>query len=178
VLQLDPKSPTALLELGELELKVGDYASAAQHLKGTLEVRPDDATAAFLEGQALEKTHDLAGARDALEASLKLMPSQFQARLLLGQVYLALKNPPAAQDQMEAALLLQPSSVEAQLGVAASQIAGGKFADALPVLLQLSKSNPSSAKVFHLLAKTYRGMSKTTEAEQAESKASRLQQLH
>jgi choline-sulfatase len=178
VLQLDPKSPTALLDLGELEMKTGDYASAAQHLKGALEVRPDDATAALHEGQALEKTHDLAGARDALEASLKLMPSQFQARLLLGQVYLELKNPPAAEDQMEAALLLQPNSLEAQLGVATSQIAGGKFAEALPGLLQLSRSDPRNAKVFHLLAKTYRGMSKTTEAEQAESRAKRLEQLH
>jgi choline-sulfatase len=178
VLQLDPKSPTALLQLGESELKAGQYASAAQHLKGAREVRPEDATAAFHEGQALEKTHDPASARDALEASLKLMPSQFQARLLLGQVYLELKNPPAAEDQMEAALLLQPNSVEAQLGVAESQIAGSKFADALPGLLQLSKSAPRNAKVFHLIAHAYRGMSKTTDAEQAESKARRMEQLH
>jgi choline-sulfatase len=175
VLQLDPKSPTALLELGELELKAGDNASAAQHLKGVLELRPEDASTAFHEGQALEKTHDLAGARDALETSLKLMPNQFQARLLLGQVYLELKNSPAAEDQMEAALLLQPTSVEAQLGVAAAQIAGGKFADALPGLLQLSRSDPRNAKVFHLLAQTYTGLSKITEAEQAEAKAKRLE---
>ena len=176
VLQLDPKSPTALLQLGELELRAGDYASAAQHLKGALEVRPDDATAAFYEGQALEKTHDLAGARDALEASLKLRPGQFQARLLLGQVYLALKNPQAAEDQFEAALLLQSHSVEAELGVASSQIAEGKFADALPGLLELSRSHPNRADVFHLLAQTYRGMSKKVDAEQAEAKARRREQ--
>src|SRR6202043_2608805 len=69
VLELDPKSPTALRQLGELELRAGDYRKSAQHLKVALEVRPDDATAAFYEGQALEKTHDLPGARDALEAS-------------------------------------------------------------------------------------------------------------
>ena len=178
VLQLDPKSPTALLQLGELELKAGDYADAAQHLKGALEVRPDDATAAFYEGQALEKTDDPAGARDALEASLKLMPGQFQARLLLGHVYLKLKNPQAGEDQFEAALLLQSKSVEAQLGLAASQIAEGKFADALPGLLQLSKSDPNNAEVFRLLGQVYRGMSNTTQAEQAESNAKRLEQPH
>jgi uncharacterized protein HemY len=116
VLQLSPKSPTALRDLGQLELKSGDYARAAQHLKGALETRPD-AIAWFNEGQALEKIHDLAGARDALETSLKLQPGQFQARLLLGQVYLGLKDAKAAEDQFEAALLVQASSVEAQRGL-------------------------------------------------------------
>src|SRR5450755_4053367 len=112
VLQLDPKSHPALRQLGELELRSGDYVKSAQHLKQALEVRPNDATAAFYGGQALEKAHDLPGARDALEASLKLMPGQIGARLLLGQVYLALKNAKAAEDQFEAILLLQPSSIE------------------------------------------------------------------
>jgi choline-sulfatase len=168
VLQLDPKSPTALRQLGELELKSGDYAAAAQHLKATLEVRPDDATAAFFEGQALEKTHDFAGARDALEASLKMMPGQFQARLLLGQVYLALNNPKAAEDQMEAALLLQPNSVEAQLGLASAQIAESNFAEAAKQLQALTKSLPNDADIFELLVKAYLGLGKNAEAKQAE----------
>ena len=124
VLQLDPKSPTALRQLGELEIHSGDYTRAAEHLKQAREVRPEDSTAAFYEGQAREKTGDFAGARDALEASLKLTPSQFPARLLLGQVYLALKDPKNAEDQFEAALLLQPKSAEAQLGLTQAQRLG------------------------------------------------------
>jgi len=119
VLQLDPKSQTALRQLGELELHGGDYARAAEHLKPAREA--GDATAAFYEGQAREKTGDFAGARDALEASLKLTPGQFPARLLLGQVYLGLKDPKNAADQFEAALLLQPESAEAQQGLAQAQ---------------------------------------------------------
>ncbi len=121
VLQLDPKSPTALRQLGELEFHSGDFARAAEHLKQARQVRPEDSTAAFYEGQAREKTGDFAGARDALEASLKLTPSQFPARLLLGQVYLALKDRKNAEDQFEAALLLQPNSAEAQLGLTQAQ---------------------------------------------------------
>jgi choline-sulfatase len=176
VLQLDPQSPTALLQLGELELKAADYAPAAQHLKSALEVRPNDAAAAFYEGQALEKTHDLPGARDALEASLKLMPGQFPARLLLGQVYLALKNPQAAEDQMEAALLLQPHSIEAQLGIAGAQIAEGNFAEALRQLEPLSKAQPRNAEVFDSLAQSYTGLGKKAEAKQAEARAKLLRQ--
>jgi arylsulfatase A-like enzyme/Flp pilus assembly protein TadD len=121
VLQLDPKSPTALRQLGELELQAGDYVKAGEHLKRAREVRPEDATAAFYEGQARQKAGDLPGARDALEASLKLTPGQFPARLLLGQVYLGLKDANNAVDQFEAALLLLPKSVEAQLGLTQAQ---------------------------------------------------------
>ncbi len=119
VLQLDPKSLTALRQLGELELHAGDYAWAAGHLKQARE--GGDANAAFYEGQAREKIGDFAGARDALEASLKLIPGQFPARLLLGEVYLGLKEAKNAEDQFEAALLLQPESAEAQQGLTRAQ---------------------------------------------------------
>jgi choline-sulfatase len=176
VLVLDPKSPTALRQLGELELQAGDYVPAAAHLKGAMALRPDDATASFYAGQALEKSRDPAGARDALETSLKLMPGQLQARLLLGHVYLELKDSKAAEDQFEAALLIQSDSVEAQLGSAEAQIADGNFAEAAQLLGALSKAQPKNAGVFELLAKAYSGLGKKLESQQAEAKAKLLLQ--
>jgi choline-sulfatase len=177
VLQLDPKSHTALRQLGELELRSGDYVKSAQHLKQALEVRPNDAPAAFYRGQALEKTHDLPGARDALEASLKLMPGQIGARLLLGQVYLALKNAKAAEDQFEAILLLQPSSIEGQLGLSKAQIAEEHFNEAAQQLEALSKLQPRNADAFDLLAQAYSGLGKQAEAQRAEARAKLLRTL-
>lgn len=174
VLQLDPKSPTALRQLGELELHANDYAKAADHLKRAREVRPNDSTAAFYEGQARERMGDLAGARDALEASLKLTPGQLPARLLLGQVYLGLKDPKAAEDQFEAALLVQADSVEAQLGAAKAQIAEGNFADAVQQLEPLSKAQAENADVFELLARAYAGLGKNEEAQKAATRAASL----
>jgi predicted Zn-dependent protease len=176
VLQLDPQSPTALRQLGELELQAGDYAHAAQHLKAALEVRPDDATAAFYEGQALEKSHDLPGARDALEKSLKLMPGQFQARLLLGQVYLGLKDTTAAEDQFEAALLLQSNSVEAQLGLARAEILQGSPAEAAAQLESLAKSHPKNLELFELLSQAYTSLGNVTGAKHAEASAQQLRE--
>ena len=176
VLQLDPKSPTALRQLGELELRAGDYAKAAKHLKHAREVSPTDATSAFHEGQALEKVGDLAGARDALEASLKLMPGQFPARLLLGEVYLGLKDIAAAEDQLEAALLLQPGSVEAEVGLARARISAGRFKDVVEQLETLSRSQPNSAEILVLLAQAYRGMGKNDDAQKAETRASLLRE--
>jgi Flp pilus assembly protein TadD len=174
VLELDPKSPTALGQLGELELHAGDYARAAGHLKLARELRLDDAKAAFYEGEALEKTGDLAGAREALEASLKHSPAQFPARLLLARVHLSLQDPKAAEDQFEAALLIQPESVEAQLGLARAQIASGHFLKAVQHLELLSKSQPSNAELFDLLAQGYSGLTRKDEAERAESRAKTL----
>ena len=174
VLALDPKAPTALRQLGELELQQGEYAKAAQHLKGAIEVRPDDATAAFEAGQALEKSNDLPGARDALETSLKLMPGQFAARLLLGHVYARLKEGKAAEDQFEAALLIKPGDVAAQLGLAEAQIANGKFAEARQGLEPLAKAHADRAELFTLLAKAYSGEGKSAEAKRAETHAKLL----
>src|SRR5262249_47243254 len=94
VLALDPSSPTALRQLGELELSASHYPKAAEYLKAACKIRPDDATALLHLGEALEKTGELAGARDALESSLKLLPGQLSARILLGNVYLRLKDFP------------------------------------------------------------------------------------
>jgi choline-sulfatase len=171
VLELDPKSPTALRQLGELELNSGDFARAAEHLKAAREVRPDDAGAAFSEGQAREKNGDLAGARDALESSLKLRPGQLRARLLLGRVYLELKNPNAAEDQFEAALLLDSQNLEAKLGIARAQIAAGNADRALVELKPLTSSLPKNPEILDLLAQAYRELGKPQEARQAEARA-------
>lgn len=175
VLELDPKSPTALRQLGELELQAGDYALAAQHLKNAMAIRPDDAAASFHAGEALAKANDPTGARDALEKSLKLVPGQFQARLLLGNIYLQLKDGRAAEDQFEAALLLQSENVEAQIGLAKAHISNKNFADAIQLLEPLSKTRgKNNGEIFHLLAKAYSGVGNEKGAEQAEAKAKQL----
>lgn len=178
VLQLDPQSPTALLQKGELEVKAGHYAQAAEHLKQAREVRPNDATAAYYEGEAREKLGDLQGARDALEASLKLSPEQLEARLLLGHIYLKLNNPKAAEDQFEAATLLDSKDLDAQLGVAEAQVAEGNQTAAIDQLKSLSDSNPQDARIFDLLAQAYTASGQKKEAQAAEARAKLLRQKH
>ena len=172
-LQLDPKSATALRQLGEIELKNRDFAKAAAHLKAAREVRPDDATAAYEAGQALAKTADFGGARDALEASLKLLPGQLPARVLLGDVYLKLNDPKNAADQFEAALLVDGNSRDAQLGSARAQIALGNFSEASVQLEQLVKRQPQS-EAYELLSKAYEGLGNKEQAQQAARRAKEL----
>jgi choline-sulfatase len=174
VLQLDAKSPTALRQLGELELNSGDYGKAAEHLKAARVVRPEDAMAAFYEGQAREKAGDLAGAREALETSLKLTPGQLQARILLGKVYLGLKDTKAAADQFEAATLVDANNVDAHLGLAQAQIADGNAAAAVEELNALSPSQDSNPELWELRARAYTILGKEDAARQAEKHAQAL----
>ena len=174
-LQLDPNSPTALRQLGELELAAGDFAKAAVHLKRACELRPDDSTAAFELGEALEKSGDWPGARDALESSLKLAPSQMPARLLLGHVYLQLKDAKNAADQFEAALLVDSNNSDGRLGLAEAQIQQSDFAGALPDLEAFAKSDPRNAAALRLLARAYRGLGREQDAKRAEERAAALE---
>jgi arylsulfatase A-like enzyme/cytochrome c-type biogenesis protein CcmH/NrfG len=174
VLAIDPDSPTALLQLGQLEINARDFDHAAQHLKTAIANRPADATAWFYEGQALLSLRDLDGAKQALETSLKLQPGHFQARLLLGRIFLDLQNSKAAQDQFEAALLLQPRNVEAQLGVANAESADGEFTQAVQQLELLSKTEKKNPAVFESLAKVYAGLGKSADAKAAAARAKML----
>ncbi len=170
VLQLNPKSPVGLQQLGELELADKDYAKAGEHLKAAGELRPDAATS-FHAGQALVKSGDLERARAALEASLKANAGQLPARLLLGEVYLQLKNAAAADDQFEAALLVDSNNLEAQIGAAKAQVALGQFSNAVQQLESLSRSQSANPEVFELLAKAYAGNGNKPAALRAENRA-------
>ncbi|MGA8537893.1 MAG: sulfatase-like hydrolase/transferase [Terriglobales bacterium] len=174
-LQLDPSSPTALRQLGELELASGDFAQAAGHLKRASELRPDDSTAAFELGEAAAKSGDWPAARDALELSLKLAPGQLSARLLLGRVYLQLKDAKNAEDQFEAALLVDSNSSEGRLGLAEGQIQLSDFAGALPDLEALAKNEPRNAATLHLLARAYRGLGREQDARRVEGQAAAIE---
>jgi choline-sulfatase len=174
-LQLDPNSPTALRQLGELELAAEDYAKAATHLKRATALRPEDSTAAYELGEALQKSSDWPGARDALESSLKLAPDQMSARLQLGRVYLQLKDAKNAEDQFEAALLVDSNNTEGRLGLAEAQIDRSNFAGAVPDLEALAKSNAKNPAALHLLARAYRGLGKDQAAKRAEDQAAALE---
>jgi len=173
VIAMDPKSPTALQQLGQLEFSAKNYQKAAGYLKQALEVRPDDAASAYSLGQALELSGNMPGARDALETSLRINPSQFPARLLLGRVKLRMNDLSAAEDQLEAALLLEPQNAEAKIILAEVLVAQKKFADAAAQLEALARTHPSR-ELYETLSKAYAGEGKTEAAQKAQARAKAL----
>ncbi len=174
LLHADPDSFAALRQLGEIELRAGQFRKAAEHLKHAGEIRPNDTSTAFGEAEALEKTGDLATAQGILEAALKVAPSQASGRLLLGNVYLGLKNASAAKDQFEAVLLLQPDDTDAALGLARAEIAQGDLNVAIERLSSVSKLHPNNPDVFTVLAEALLAANKPEAAQRADAKVKQL----
>ena len=157
-LKLDPKTPAALVQLGQLELTEKHFSRAAELLAQARALRPEDATAAYDEGRARYENGDLAGARDALEASLKNSSGQFDARLLLGKVYARLQDWPKAQDQLEAAVFLDGKRPESRIELARVLLAEKHPQEALEQLRAAKEAEPNSTEISELMAEAQRDL--------------------
>jgi choline-sulfatase len=164
LLLLNPDSPTALRQLGQLELNAGDYREAADHLANARKVQPDDPLAALYQGQALDKLGDSQGARRALEAAVTQSPGQLDARLLLAQIELKSGDRAAAEDQFEAVLLLQPANKDALLSLATEYLQGRRFADVVELLQPHAQGASVTVDVLQLLAQAYAGLGRNSDA--------------
>jgi arylsulfatase A-like enzyme len=113
-------------------------------------------------------------ARVALEKLVQLNDKSLLARLLLGHVYLNSNSAKAAEDQFEAAVFLQPGNMEAQLGLARALLREKKFADAVDLLEETTKSGTKDPEAFELLAQAYTGLEKPALAKQATDRANSI----
>jgi choline-sulfatase len=174
LVQLDDKSVIALTQLGQLEIRAGNYKRAVEYLRRAHDLRPDDPALALDYARAQESNGDLPSARDTLQASLNSNPNQFCARLLLGQLYFRLGNANDALDQLEDAALLQPENVEAKMSLSLVLISQKKFADVLELLEPVASSPGNNADVFAALAQAYRGLGRSKDAKRAEARLKAL----
>ncbi len=163
VLELNPDSPAALRQLGELEFKAGEYRNAAGHFRSVRKAHPDDASAAIDEGKALDKLGDEQGARSALDAAVTSSGGQVEARVLLADVDLKLGDRAAADDQLEAVLLLEPGNHDALLGLAQERLEEGRFTDVVDLLGPHVKD--ANADLLQLLIQAYVKLGRTADAE-------------
>lgn len=147
---LDPDSVVPLGQLGELELKAGEYKAAAKHLSRAYSLRPQDQLVAAALGNALEKTGDYAAAAHVLEEVLKNSAGQYDTRVALGRVKLAMNDLPAAQDQLEAAILIDAKQPAAHIALARVFLALHQAARAREELRVAEALAPGSAEVKQL----------------------------
>ena len=175
VLQLNPDSPAALRQLGELEFNSGEYRKAADHLERARKAHPDDALAALYEGQALEKLGDLQGARKALEAAVTQSPEKLDARLLLAHIDLKSGDRAAAEDQFEAVLLLNPANRDALVSLAEEHLEDKRFADVVELLEPHVKDASVTVDELQLLVQAYVGLGRTADAEKVRAQMETLQ---
>jgi choline-sulfatase len=175
VLQLNPDSPAALRQLGELEFHSGEYRKAVDHLERARKAHPDDASAALYEGQALDKLGDSQGARNVLEAAVTRLPRELDARLLLAHIDLKSGDRAAAEDQFEAVLLLNPANRDALLGLAEEHLEDRRFADVVELLEPRVKDASVSVDELQLLVQAYVSLGRTADAKKVRAQVETLQ---
>ena len=109
VLELDATMPHALIALGEMELEAGDFASAEDHFRKSLVVRPH-ASRGF---KSLTLALARSGQRDAAfvlaDETATRWPEDFQAKLIQAVFLAARDRRPEAEAAFAAARALKPN---------------------------------------------------------------------
>jgi choline-sulfatase len=175
VLQLNPGSPAALRQLGELEFNSAEYRKAADDLERARKAHPDDAMAAVYEGQALERLGDLLGARKVLEAAVTQSPGKLDARLLLASIDLKSGDRGAAEDQFEAVLLLDASNQDALSSLGKAYLEEKRFGDVVALLEPHAKDAAVNVEEMRVLAQGYEGLGRSGDANKVRAEVKRLE---
>ncbi len=173
--ELDPASPIAFSQLGQIEMKQGDAESARRHLSRAHELNPLDPTVALELGRAMIKTGDLRAARESLESALKLAPGQGDARELLGSVLMQLNQPKEAVQQYEAAVFVAPNSVSAHIGFARSLAASGDYERAISEAKEAIRLKPGYRDAYAVLQQCYEKTGNPALAREAAQRAASIE---
>lgn len=170
-----PDHGPALLRLGELQLRSGRLAQAAETFK-RLSALPDKAYrpayALFLFHQG--KTAEAVG---ELERLYRLDPSDRDVRSRLVAGYLLANRMPEAEKVLSEAIARNPRDVQALLQRGAIWVRSGKLAEAEQDLIRVLRLEPDSAEAHYHLAFVRRANGETAAAKQELSEAVRLNPL-
>jgi choline-sulfatase len=164
VLALDPNSPTALQQLGELAFKAGDYRHAVEYFSRMRKVHPADLSEAVPEAKAMDKLGDTQAARSLLEQAVTASPGLLDARVLLADLEMKTGQKAAAEDQLQAVLLLQPAEHDALLALARKQLQEKRFGEVVELLASQVDGTPGDEDLAQLLIQAYVALGRTADA--------------
>lgn len=99
-LETNPKDSTALNDLGQLALQMGDLPKAQKHLEDALRYAPQEAAIHYNLGLLLLKQRNLPKARDAFNTALQFQPKYPKAEYNLVYILVEQKNYAQALTQL------------------------------------------------------------------------------
>jgi len=168
---IDPNSVLAHELSAEMMEAMNNYDGAVVELKKAVEMAPQRPGTHYKLGVAYLALSQLDSASEQFRAELAVDPANCTAHWRIGGVVL-LKNgsPQEALAEINQALSACPSLTDARVDRARALIKLDRNAEALKDLEAAVKANPTEASVHFLLAKTYRTLGRTQEA-QAEMRA-------
>ncbi|HWP81463.1 MAG TPA: tetratricopeptide repeat protein [Bacteroidota bacterium] len=110
---IDPKFPKINESLGELLLRRGAVAEAAQHLKAAIKIDRYSWIAHYLLGMAYSKSYEWQKAYDEFVAAVEIDPNEPNAWQMCGEVSIMLHQLDEAEQYLRKALELNPHFTDA-----------------------------------------------------------------
>lgn len=117
------------------------------------------------EGLELQEQKNFTGAIVLFKNALEKDPNFFEARYQLGLIYSANQQYGKAEKELEKVLLQAPGNAEALLSLADARLCGGHADQAVTMLEEFIKEQPSSLRAYELLG---RGLAVQGKVQQAE----------
>jgi tetratricopeptide (TPR) repeat protein len=155
VIQQEPNTHAAYLELGRAWIHEKQFEKALPMLQKAVEIAPESAMAHYELGLALVKTAQWEGAAPEFEAAVARAPKSPEMHFYLGAVYARLKRVPDAAQEFETTLRLDPSHYQANLIYGHMLVLEHEPASALPKLLQAAKVQPELGEPHKYLMEAY-----------------------
>lgn len=126
VLERNPGDIESRCKMGVVQLRLGDFAEAAETFRKASELDTTNPYAFRMLGLALYETGDLGEAIRVLEESVKLAPSNTDSRLLLGKIYFEAGQEDLSEEQFKSAIAYDDSTPYAHLNLAQLYAKQGK----------------------------------------------------
>ena len=171
-LDIDPDSPIARFNLGEVMRRQGQYAAAFEQYRRTLATDPSYAKAHL--GLGLVNRRQGRPALESFRRALQSDPLLAEAHLGLGRETLERQRPAEAAGHFLQALRVDPDSAEAHLDLGLAQARQGLQEEALEAFRQAAALDPASPEAHYNLGVALARMGRTREALQAFRQAVRL----
>jgi tetratricopeptide (TPR) repeat protein len=131
---LSGEKPELRLELGEVELRRGQFNGARDAFRRVVEVDPSNDRAWAALGLVAARMGDVTSAREALDKALAANPMLFAARVVRAEIALADRRQAVALAHLQRALQVKPDDPWASGWLGAAYLAGGDAGAAVPPL--------------------------------------------
>jgi len=163
---IDPNSVLAHELSAEMMEAMNNYDGAVVELKKAVEMDPRRPGTHYKLGDAYLALSQLDSASSEFHAELAVDPANCMARWRIGSVIMLKNgNPEEALADMNQALSACPSLTDARVDRARALIKLNRNAEAARDLEAAAKADPTEASTHFLLAKTYRALGRTDEAQ-------------
>ena len=174
VVEQEPNTPTAYLQLGRSYMALKDFEKAIRPLTVSVEKKPEDAFAHYELGCALVKTGHWTESVPQFEAAVSEMTGSAMMHFYLAMVYDRTSRSTEARAEFQSALRLDPNNFPANLLLGRMLVLQQKASDALPYLKKAATLHPDAIDPHRILADAYTQLGQPTKANGELTEAERI----